>query len=505
VADWLAGSTLSGRLSWLVVLIVSGVVTGVAFLEEQSFALSVERELVDTVQSTARAVADDLGTRQIDSDPLDVRDTLHDFAAADPVVHAITFVETDTSGRPQILASTSTEERAEAMELARRAMASGVAAMDRNDTLATYAVPVPAHAQQAVVVTVGMESLRKARSRGAWIAFGLALPSVLLVTVLVHLAIRRLVHRPIAVIRHTMVSAARGDLKARARIETHDEFGSIADGLNDMLDRLEQFSEVLQERIRDATTDLSLRNRELAESYEQMLTLREALARNEQMAALGQMAANVAHQAGTPLNLISGYVQMLRDDPQTDTRLRARLQTIDVQIQQVTRVLRSMLDHARQPAGFEATSLGTIVERVREIAGPRLARSDIRLHVSVPGDLPPIRADAAQLEMALLNLVINALDAMPDGGTLSIMISIVENGVRVEVADTGRGIQASVVDRIFEPWVTTKPAGQGTGLGLAIVRDVIQGHGGTVSAHTRPEGGTAFVFELPMNETYAQP
>ena len=508
VAEWLSGSSLSGRLSWLVVLIVTSVVTGVAFVEEQSFLRSVERDLLDTARSTAQAVADDLAARPAPVDPLDIRDTLHDFAAADPVVHAISFIEEDDTGHTQVLASTSTEERAEAMELTRRAMAARAPASDRTDTLATFAVPVPGHALQAVVVTVGLESLQKARSRGIWIAFGLALPTVLLVTVLVHLTIRRLVQRPIALILGTMESAARGDLRARALVGTDNEFGTIAEGLNDMLGRLEHFNEALQERVREATSDLSLRNAQLAESYAQMLALREALAHNERLAALGQMAANVAHQAGTPLNLISGYVQMLRDDPQTDARIHARLQTIDAQIQQVTRVLRTMLDHARQPSGLDVADFAGIVERVHDVAAPRLSRSDIRLSVSIPTGLPPIRADATQLEMALLNLVTNALDAMPNGGTLSITLSMAQNRVRLEVADTGPGIAPNIIDRLFEPWVTTKPAGQGTGLGLAIVRDVVRGHGGTVSAHNRPEGGTVFVIELPCAqpsaEAYAQ-
>ena len=85
------------------------------------------------------------------------------------------------------------------------------------------------------------------------------------------------------------------------------------------------------------------------------------------VAVLGQVAANVAHQAGTPLNLVSGYVQMIRDDPRTDDRVRSRLQTVDAQIQNVTRVLRTMLDYARQPSGFEIVALSDIIERVREI------------------------------------------------------------------------------------------------------------------------------------------
>jgi signal transduction histidine kinase len=161
-----------------------------------------------------------------------------------------------------------------------------------------------------------------------------------------------------------------------------------------------------------------------------------------------------------------------------------------------------MLDHARRPSTFELVALSDIIERVREVAQPRLARSHIRLEISVAKDLPRVRADATQLEMAFLNLVTNALDAMPGGGALSLVARPSLDGISVEVADTGPGIPADLIDRLFESWVTTKPAGQGTGLGLAIVRDVVRAHGGTVSASNEPTGAR-FVIDFPAAPSQA--
>ena len=165
-----------------------------------------------------------------------------------------------------------------------------------------------------------------------------------------------------------------------------------------------------------------------------------------------------------------------------------------------------MLDYARQPSGFETVALSDIIERVREIAQPRLSGSNIQSQISVAEGLPPIKADVTQLEMALLNLVTNALDAMPNGGTLSITATARPGEIRVEVADTGPGIPAEIMERLFDPWVTTKPTGEGTGLGLAIVRDVIRAHGGSVSAHnvaTLPtlSTGAVFVIDLPAGNS----
>jgi signal transduction histidine kinase len=443
VAEWFATLSLSARLSFFVALIVFAVATSVAYLEVRSYEGHIEQDLADAGRLAARSAASVLALQTAPYDPLDIRDSLHDLVAADPVIDAISVIERDQAGQLRVFTSTSTEEREELLSLAGRAMTTHSDASDRSSTLMLFALPVPGRDNYAVAVTVGLESLLQARSHELRVAFGFAIPTIVLVTLLVHLMVRQLV------------------------------------------DRIDQ-----------ATRDLSLRNTQLAASQNAMLALRESLSHTERVAALGQVAANVAHQAGTPLNLVSGYVQMIRDDPRTDERTRARLVTVDAQIQQVTRVLRTMLDRARQPSGLAIVALVHVIERVRELAQPRLSRANIQLELSVDSDLPLIKADAAQLEMALLNLVTNALDAMPDGGTLSIAARACSDGARLEIADTGGGIAAPIVDRLFEPWVTTKPAGQGSGLGLAIVRDVVRGHGGSIAVSNQP-AGAVFVITLP--------
>jgi signal transduction histidine kinase len=131
------------------------------------------------------------------------------------------------------------------------------------------------------------------------------------------------------------------------------------------------------------------------------------------------------------------------------------------------------------------------------VSEPKLARANIRLETSVQGALPRISADATQLEMALLNLVTNALDAMPGGGVLSITGTGDAHRIRVEVSDNGPGLPPQVLDHLFDPWVTTKPQGQGSGLGLAIVREVVRMHGGSISARNKIPGAV-FVIELPV-------
>jgi len=496
VAKWLRDISLSTKLSSFIALIVLGVVTSVAYVEVRSFEQHIERDLMDSARLGAQSAADDVAQRALPLDPEDIRDSLHDFVAADPVLDAISVVEADTIGRLRVVTSTSTEERADAVDLAGRAIAAGAQIAERTSTAITVALPVAHRGNYAVVVTVGLETLLQTRTHGLRVALGFAVPTIVLVTVLVHFTVRRVLRQPLSAILRTMQETRGGNLGARVMATGHDELGTIASGLNHMLQQLEGFNQSLQGRIDEATHDLSLRNAQLAASQSELFSLRESLGRSERAAALGQVAAAVVHQAGTPLNLVSGYIQMIRDDPRTDDRTRAKLRTVDEQIQQVTRVLRTMLDHARQPSETQIVSLADILARVREVAQPRLARHNIQLQASVDASLPPIRADATQLEMALFNLVTNALDAMPGGGTLSIAATARDEGIRVAVADTGSGIPAEVIDRLFDPWVTTKPIGHGSGLGLAIVRDVVRAHGGSISASNQAVGAR-FVIDLP--------
>ena len=308
----------------------------------------------------------------------------------------------------------------------------------------------------------------------------------LLLTLLIDWFARHLIHRPIGRIHEAMQRAGAGDFSARASIVRPDEIGEVAAGLNDMLARLQHLNEALQERVDDATSELRVRNQELVDTYQRVFTLREALARAEQMAAVGQMAASVAHQVGTPLNLISGYVQMLQQDAAVDPRTARRLAIVQEQIGKVAAVVRTMLDHARRPDARWPTSVQTLLKRVADVARPKLDASHITLTLDAAPELPSVEADSEELELAILNLVNNSLDAMPSGGRLGVRASASDGKVRIDITDSGVGIASELLPRIFDPWVTTKAAGRGTGLGLSITRDVITRHGGTITAESEP-------------------
>jgi two-component system, NtrC family, sensor kinase len=483
----------------MVATVVTAVVTTAAYLEVRSFERSVATELVETAEHAARAVVADINARGPDVEAADLRDTLTELIEASLALRSLSVFEADGPSM-QVVASTSSEERAESLELAREALRAGAERVDRDARRVAVAVPLARGGRSlAVVAIVSMSSVEQVRSNGRTVAMQFAMPTVLLVTLLIDVVSRRVVHRPIAELQRTMMKVSHGDLGSRAAVLRRDELGMVAAGLNDMLGRLEHASDMLQQRVREATSELLVRNAELEESYQRVLGLQEALARAERLAAVGEMAASVAHQVGTPLNLVSGYVQMIREDTHTQPAVRQRLEIVETQLAQVTRVLRTMLDEARQPTPTVTTSVAPLIERACAIARPRLVRSGVQMDVRLDEGLPDVDVNPAQLELALLNLISNALDAMPGGGTLEIRGTATELGIRLEIADSGPGIPADLLPHLFDPWITSKPVGQGTGLGLSIVREVLRGSGGSIAAANRAGSGAVFTIELPAS------
>jgi signal transduction histidine kinase len=261
------------------------------------------------------------------------------------------------------------------------------------------------------------------------------------------------------------------------------------------------FNETLRAEVERATAELRAANEALLETARRLFEARRELARSQRLALAGQMAASVAHQVGTPLNVISGYVQMLRAKQPDDSPDGERLRTIQDQIARVTTIVQSLLDQTRRPAlALRPVAPAELLEGLAGLVRPSVAGRGIELHLEIAPGLPPVGADRVQLEQALLNLVTNAVDAMPDGGRVSLSARPDDGGVALVVSDTGHGIPPEDLPRVFDPLYTTKPPGKGTGLGLSILREIVEAHGGTVRLDSRPSEGTAAVVRLPRAE-----
>jgi signal transduction histidine kinase len=243
----------------------------------------------------------------------------------------------------------------------------------------------------------------------------------------------------------------------------------------------------------------------LAET-EEKLRLERELRHSEKLAALGQIASRLAHEIGTPLNVIQMRVEQLLKREAQSEKDRQLLNVIVAQIERISSFVRQLLTLARRPEFHpHAVPLNDIVRRVWETIGNQENPSGITVRLDLTEHLPPVLGDPDQLQQVLLNLTVNAIQAVEGSGqvTLSTRTRMVPGGngrhsrVEAAVTDTGPGIVPEDESRIFDPFFTTKGAVGGTGLGLAISREIVLSHRGDLWVESAPGGGSRFIMSLP--------
>ena len=240
-------------------------------------------------------------------------------------------------------------------------------------------------------------------------------------------------------------------------------------------------------------------HQDLLRHTEERVALERKLRETEKMAALGKLAAGLAHEIGTPLNVIAGRAEMLlKQDPPAERRA-ASLRIIIAQIARITAIVRNLLDFARRrEPRFERIDLRTVIRDVASFLELELERARVRVDLQLSEPLP-VNADAHLFHQVFLNLLLNAsqaLDAAGVEGTIQVRGQAWNSTVVVEVEDDGPGIPTDQLERIFEPFYTTKTGGEGTGLGLAVARTIVAEHGGTIDAANRG-AGALFTIILP--------
>jgi two-component system sensor histidine kinase HydH len=246
--------------------------------------------------------------------------------------------------------------------------------------------------------------------------------------------------------------------------------------------------------IHDSTQDLV---RQVEQVVRKLQEKDRQVQRAERLAALGQLAAGLAHEVRNPLTSIKLLVQTTLEDPDAGGLTNAELELIEQEVLRVERSLQSFLDYARPPR-LERTAcdLERIVKVVWSLVRARAEQQGVTLEVSAPPEPVVIDADAALLRQVVLNLALNALDAMPDGGVVRARLHWVgPDTVELRLTDTGPGIRADVLPRLFEPFTSSKETG--LGLGLVISRRIVEDHGGTIEAGNGPDGGACLVVRLP--------
>ncbi|RPH74677.1 MAG: hypothetical protein EHM80_17535 [Nitrospiraceae bacterium] len=231
--------------------------------------------------------------------------------------------------------------------------------------------------------------------------------------------------------------------------------------------------------------------------------IQEQLRKTERIAELGTLASGMAHEIGTPMNVILGRAEYLLQRT-TDEGMKKGLATIVTQIERITKVMNQLLAFARrEPPERRAVDLGEIVEESLEMFQERIVRSRVTVEKALEANLPVVHADRDQLIQVLINLVVNSLHAMPEGGRLRLSLGREDDHVRLGLSDTGHGMPEEIRSKVFDPFFTTKDFGKGTGLGLTVVKGIIEEHGGTILVESAVDKGTTFWVRLPLDRPTA--
>ena len=431
------------------------------------------------------AVENALRDRQIS----DVRRLLAEMVEQQEAIDRIRLF--DRQLRPTLVSNPLAAAERVPAEILRRVMDTGVPeGVHREDGRAPvlhYVVPLRGQsgrvegAMEIVHLAAGIDARVRAAGQDVWVRLGVVLSVIVVLTAV---ALQRQALQPLSRLLDGIQRLGRGEPGPPLAVERHDEIGRVAEAFNEMAAQLE-----------------AARHRLLAET-ERTVELEQQLRHAETLTVAGKLASALAHEVGTPLNIISGRAEFLQSTAQLDEAGRKDLQVIIGQIERVSKIIRSMLDTVRpQKLEIQATALGDVLDRLLPLLRPPARRRSVSLLTTIPADLPPLAADPNQLQQLLINLILNALDATPPGGRITVTGRRDRRdgraGVAVDVADTGPGIPEALRPRLFEPFVTTKPAGQGTGLGLAICRDIIKAHGGDIGVESRPGQGTTFTVWIP--------
>lgn len=309
------------------------------------------------------------------------------------------------------------------------------------------------------------------------IFLGITLGGVVLAAGLAVMISRRLT-RPITSLADAVADLGRGKLERRVEPDrSQREIGALAEGFNGM-------ASALQERQRE------LRHR-----------TEEQIGKAERLAMIGRLAAGVAHEINNPLGGIMLFSNlMLRKAPKQGTE-RENLERISNEAKRCQRIVQGLLDFARRrDPKVEVLDVREVIEKTLQLVENQAMFLNIELVRRYQDGCPSVRIDAGQIQQVLINLVVNAVEAMKGKGRLTISVGSEEAGgsVRLSVADTGCGISEENLERLFEPFFTTKEVGHGTGLGLSISRGIVENHGGSIWAESKVGEGTTFNIRLPV-------
>jgi signal transduction histidine kinase len=289
---------------------------------------------------------------------------------------------------------------------------------------------------------------------------------------------------PIIKLSEAAVEIGEGKLDARVEVQTSDEVGDLATAFNRMADQVREATTTLEDRVRERT-------RELEEAQERLLRI-------ERMAAVGEVAAAMAHELRNPLAGIKNAIFYVKTGLEKsgqgggDPRIPEFLDLMEDEVEASNRIITELLDYSRvNPLSLSVAEVETLVDGA---ISESWIKKDVNIVKDIKPAIPEVWANLEQIHLAFLNLINNAGDAMPDGGTLTISAAAAGEFVEVRFKDTGEGIAEENLDRVLDPLFTTKE--KGTGMGLALVSRIIERHDGVLDVASTLGSGATFTIKL---------
>lgn len=349
--------------------------------------------------------------------------------------------------------------------------------------------------------------------------------SLLSVAGVLILSMDHLVNRPIQNLLAAISRVKKGDLAVTVAPTANDEIGALTEHFNEMLGTIKKsadekeallaqinsHNDELQHKIELATEELLKRNEALRRANQSIYEIQKKLGHSRRLAAVGQLAATVAHEFGTPLHSVSGHLQLLMEEPDLSPDITRRLTIMQSQIERITRSIQNLLDTTRPPDVYDWLDINRIMDDILLLVLPEITSRQITVSRDFREGLPLVYGSSSRVQEVFLNIVDNAIDASRDGGRISISTSLAlpsQKGapsrvpstgmwVAVKIKDSGRGIPDDLKEHIFTPFYTTKDYGQGTGLGLAISQEIVESHHGQITVESRIDKGSVFTVFLP--------
>ncbi|MBU1626439.1 hypothetical protein KKB18_03645 [bacterium] len=242
---------------------------------------------------------------------------------------------------------------------------------------------------------------------------------------------------------------------------------------------------------------------ERRETNEDKMKLNEQLRHADRLATIGQLAAGIAHELNEPIGNILGFAQLIKKESNLSEQTTRDIDKIINATLHAREVIRKLMTFARQtPPKIKKVDLNHIIEESLYVINSRCLKQDIKLNLTLAPNLPKITADPTQLNQLLINLVVNSIQAMPDGGTLKVCTNSTDSFICLTIEDTGVGMDGEVLNKLFIPFFTTKDKHHGTGLGLSVVHGIVTSHGGSIEVHSKINQGTKFEIHLPLKGPY---